>query len=66
MKTFRQFARYNAQRREGTEDFEAVCISCVYNGPTCPPGQQDTRMSPVASAGDRFSTCIIQGKGSFG
>ena len=24
---------------------------------TCPPGQQETRMSPVARAGDRFSVC---------
>ena len=27
---------------------------------TCPPGQQDTRMRPVASAGDRFNTCQQQ------
>ena len=26
---------------------------------TWPPGQQDTRMRPVANAGDRFSTCNI-------
>ena len=24
---------------------------------TCPPGQHETRMRPVASAGDRFKTC---------
>lgn len=58
--------RYNikksCQEKQGKEklflSIQAVC-GCRCMRRTCPPGQQDTRISPVANAGDRFSTCII-------
>ena len=57
--TARLKTHFAATGTEVTETEVSVRQNSYGEHPTCPPGQQDTRMRPTARGGERLSACIV-------